>query len=555
MLRWKTASLAAAIVILFVIVNRGAYKGYFQDDDLDNLSWTAQLDSVDFVKGMVSPVFSRSNFRPVGHFYFHAMERIAGMRFVPYVAVLQAIHLWNSLLIWLVLKRLKIHPLAALAAALFFLFHPATFDAYWQPMYVFDVLCGTFCLLSLLAFIDRRWVISFICFVFAYKAKEVAVMLPAVLAAYEILAGERRWKPLVPFFAVSLLFGIQALISNANTNDAYTLKVTTATLLESAKFYLWRIFAVSVAAFAILGRWRNRYAWFGFCAAFLFLIPLLAVPGRTYSVYSYVPLLGAAIALAAVLDQTKTWIALFFLTIWLPMTFAQMRDYRRAALTSADENRSYVGGLADFLRASPQTTVFIEDGAPVAMHPWGVRGAILYLSKKPEIQLAAINSPEATTLLTKPNLAVLSWDQVTRKLQITQRDPETPAESYISMRRGMPIWQFGEGWYQRENFYRWTKPEARATLRRPEGASKFDVSVNIGITHITDLPTLHLEVLLDGTSLGVQNITTPGWQIRSYPVKPAPAGTANVEFRASPAYHPRGDPRVLGIPIGGFGFE
>ena len=46
-------------------------------------------------------------------------------------------------------------PLAALSAALFFLYHPATFDAYWQPMYVFDVLCGTFCLLSFLAFIDR----------------------------------------------------------------------------------------------------------------------------------------------------------------------------------------------------------------------------------------------------------------------------------------------------------------------------------------------------------------------------------------------------------------
>ena len=557
MSRWKTAGLTAAIVILFLVANRGAYKGYFQDDDLDNLFWTPHVDTIDYLTGLVSPVFSRKNFRPVGHFYFHVMERFAGMRFAPYVAVLQFIHLCNGVLIWLVLRRLKIHPLAAVAATLFFLYHPATFDAYWQPMYVFDLLCGTFCLLSFLAFIDRRWVISFLCFVCAYKAKELAVMLPAVLAAYEILVGERRWKPLVPFFAVSLLFGIQALISNANTNDAYTLKVSAATLLNSAMYYLPRIFAFSLAAIALLAAasiLRDRRAWLGFGAALLFLGPLLVLPSRTFSVYLYVPLIGAAVALASVLDRTKAWAALLFLAVWLPFTFVQMRVYRRAALTAADENRSYVSGLADFLRSSPQTTAFIEDGAPAAMHWWGVRGAILYLSKKRAIQLAAINDSEANAVLAQPHLAVLSWDQVTRKLQIAKREPDTPEESYISMRSGMPIWQFGDGWYQRENFYRWTKPEARARLRRPEGALKLEVSVNFSAIHIRDLTKVQLEVFLDGASLGVQDFTTAGWQKRTYSLKFAPAGIVNIEFRTSPAFHPQGDPRVLGIPIGGFGF-
>ena len=601
MSRWKTLGLATAIVILFLLANRGAYKGYFQDDDLDNLSWNPHLDKIDYLTGLVSPVFSRNNFRPVGHFYFYAMERLAGLRFVPYIAVLQFFHLCNGLLIWLVLRRLKIHPLAAMAGAVFFLYHPATFDAYWQPMYVFDVLCGTFCLVAFLAFIDRRWILSFVCFVCAYKAKEVAVMLPAILATYEVLLGERRWKPLIPFFAVSLLFGVQALISNANTNDAYTLKVTAATLLASLLFYLPRIFAFSLGLFVMLAAasvFRDRRAWLGLCATLLFLIPLLAIPSRTFSVYLYVPLIGATVALASALDRiedhrlkarlktglrpapeqrdeasradqgsapprlggfqagsgTNAWAALVFLAVWLPFTFLQMREYRRAALTAADENRSYVSGLTDFLRASPQTTAFIEDGAPAALHWWGVRGAIRYISKKPDIQLAAIDEPEAIAVLAQPHLAVLSWDQVTRKLQITQRDPDTTEDSYISMRRGMPIWQFGDGWYQREGFYRWTKPEAKATLRRPESASKFEVTVNVGTIHIHDLPKVRLEVLLDGVSLGVQDFTTSGWQKRIYPLKLAPAGRVTVEFRTSPAYHPQGDPRVLGIPIGGFGF-
>ena len=116
----------------------------------------------------------------------------------------------------------------------------------------------------------------------------------------------------------------------------------------------------------------------------------------------------------------------------------------------------------------------------------------------------------------------------------------------------MPIWQLADGWYQRENFYRWTKPEARATLRRPEGASKLEVSVNIGAIHIRDLPKVQLEVFLDGASICVQDFTTAGWQKRAYALKPA--GRVSVGFRTTPAYHPQGDPRVLGIPIGGFGF-
>ena len=122
-------------------------------------------------------------------------------------------------------------------------------------------------------------------------------MLPAALAAYEFLLGERKWKPLVPFFMVSLLFGVQALVSNANTHDAYTLKLTPGTLWENVKFYAPRLFSIGliaiVAASVALG--TDRRGLFGYCAALLFLIPLLMLPGRMFAVYLYVPLIGAAL--------------------------------------------------------------------------------------------------------------------------------------------------------------------------------------------------------------------------------------------------------------------
>jgi len=97
-----------------------------------------------------------------------------------------------------------------MAAAAFFTLSATALDAYWKPMYVFDLLCTTFSLASILLYAWRRRVLSFIAFWLAYKAKELAVMLPAVLVAYEYWFGERRFKVLIPFLLASLSFGIQA---------------------------------------------------------------------------------------------------------------------------------------------------------------------------------------------------------------------------------------------------------------------------------------------------------------------------------------------------------
>src|SRR6476646_2075388 len=222
----------AALFLLFAAVflapNYRAYRGYFQDDEIDNLSWTPYLSPLDFLKGAATPRFQPHNFRPVGHYYFHAVEEIAGLNFPVYVAVLQAIHLINVWLVWLVARRLGAPPFAAAAACLFFGLHMALFDDFWKPMYIFDVLCAAFCLLSVWCYASERWLLSFAAFWLAYKSKELAVMLPAVLLGYEMWFGKRRWKPLAPFFLVSLSFGVQGILRNPNRDNDYTFRFTAA---------------------------------------------------------------------------------------------------------------------------------------------------------------------------------------------------------------------------------------------------------------------------------------------------------------------------------------
>ena len=162
-----------ALVLLCLIANRGAFKGYFHGDDLDNIFWTSQASAGTFLSGMVSLILSSVNFRPTGHFYFFALSHVAALKFTWYVALLQFAHLLNSGLLYLLLRRMKFAFPAAAAGMLFFAFEMAVFDAFWKPMYVFDVLCATFCLLSLLSYSQRRYVLSFVCLWIGYKAKEL----------------------------------------------------------------------------------------------------------------------------------------------------------------------------------------------------------------------------------------------------------------------------------------------------------------------------------------------------------------------------------------------
>src|SRR5215472_596413 len=102
--RWAGAALFVAMALLFLIANRGAYRGYFQDDELDNISWAPHVAKADFLEGLVAPKFLRGNFRPTGHFYFHLAGTYFGLDFPKYLVPIHLLHLLNAWLIWLIAR-------------------------------------------------------------------------------------------------------------------------------------------------------------------------------------------------------------------------------------------------------------------------------------------------------------------------------------------------------------------------------------------------------------------------------------------------------------------
>jgi hypothetical protein len=550
-------ALFVAMALLFFIANRSASGGFFQGDELDSLSWTPQIPAADFVKDLVSPVYNGRNFRPVGHFYFRMMSRAFGLDFRPYLLPLHLVHLLNVWLLWLVLRNVGASPFAACAGALFFAFHMAVFDVYWKPMYAFDLFCATFCLLSLLCWIKRRWVLSFLAYWLAYKSKELAVMLPAVLACYELWFGKRQWRPLIPFFLVSLSFGLQGIFQHPNQDSGYAFRFTPNAVAASAKFYAGELFGVPFAGFALLALpavRRDRRVWLGVATTVLFFVPLVFLPGRLFSAYWYVPLIGVAMALSSLADARFGFLAAVFLAAWLPWNYLDLRDYRRQKLAEDAGNRDYVAQLRASAASILGIPIFLYHGMPPSFPPWGAAGTLRYLLDL-DVKMYPMEDPAAKALLQSPGVATLFWVQPNRKLWIAVHNPQTLDTTYIMMNELTPLWQLTDGWFGLEDGFRWSAPRATARLYRAPRATQFEVVLNIGPRLLASLGHSDFSARLNGVPLGTVRLTELGIRAVRWPLPHGAPGTVEVEFQADPPYRlPGNDPRTLGAAIVSFGF-
>jgi len=292
-------------------------------------------------------------------------------------------------------------------------------------MYVFDLLCTAFCLLSVLLWLQGRWFLSFVAFWLAYKSKELATMLPLVLAAYEFLLGRKRWKPLIPFFMVSLSFGVQGLLMNPNKDNDYTFRFNLPALFKTSAFYSRALFSWRMVGFVLVPLlvWvRDRRLWFAALATVFFLTPLLFLPGRLFAVYWCLPLTGVAIMIMVLASRYQKTMAVLLL-LWLPWNMIQFHHARYEVLRLARGNRAFVSALEQFASSAPGQRSFVYDGVPEAFHSWGVNGALTCIYRVGGLEVLYIEAPRARQLVDTGAATLLHWDQATRRLQITLRAP------------------------------------------------------------------------------------------------------------------------------------
>ena len=521
--RLRITAFFLAVITLFYFANRAAYKGYFSGDDLERGGWSTLISIDDFYYWLISPEFQKDLVRPVGCLYYRVLGRTVDLTYWPYVAVLQIGHLVNVTLLFLLLRRLKFPEFAACAGALFYAFHAMLIKAYWEPQYIFEVLALMLGLLAILLYERGHWILGLVPFWLAYKSKEIVVTLPVVLLAYEMLLAERKWKRLIPYFAISLNFGLQALWINRNvTGGAYALRFTPEVLWHAISFYSSAIFFLPFLGLALLLLplvVRDRRLYVGLIFMVALFIPMLALPGRQESVYWYIPLAGLAIAVSAIALRTPRWVTVLFFAIWLPLNYAVLRKERRTELAVADQTRWYVAGLLDYARRVPHVNTVVYQGFPWNLGSWGVEGAI-HRTFGHGIDAVWNGSPRVAEAMAKVPMAVVDYDPSTRTVKGMLR-MRNELQSYIRFSDNIPETQFGDGWYNIDGTHRPIQRRAELTLHRPADATEFEMIAG------TFFPA-RITVFEEGRPLGSEKLAGKDPQPFRWKLPPGAAGDRHI---------------------------
>jgi len=546
-----------AAAVLFYFANRAAYKGYFSDDDLDNISWPTYVGLEVYSHQLLSFKTSADNFRPVGDLYYRYLYRAFHLNYAPYVEGIQLIHGLNVILLFLLLRRLDFSRVAAGAGALFYSFHTAVMQIWWKPMYVFDLLCATLCVISLLLYVRGRWIWALIAFWLAYKSKEIAVALPAALLAWEWLLGHRKWKRLIPFFLISLSFGLQALWRNRTMDhaNAYALHFSPKILWHSVQFYASAVFFIRYAGLGLLllPIWlRDRRLYFGLIAMTALLTPMLALPGRQESVYWYVPMIGVAVVIASLAAKTPGWaIALLFL-LWLPFNYTQLREKRSQILADGYRNRVLMSTLRDYASRIRPVRAVVYQNAPDHVQTWGVEGALTQVFGV-GTKTAWWQAPDAKEALARVPMVVIRFKSPPLAIEgLLRTRPDV--QPYIGVMNLAPESQLITGWYDQGSDLRWTQPRAEAIFYRPAAATQFEIVAGMAQDSLDSVGPAQVTLFEDGKALGTEVLAQSAQTLR-WKLPAGDPGDKHITIVSKPARHggPE-DPRTLGIAIRSIGY-
>ena len=265
-------------------------------------------------------------------------------------------HLGATTLVYMLVLRLTREQKVAAIAALIFGVHPAHIESVAWISGVTEPLLALLMISSFLAFMEYRenkgtkWLaLSTVLFAIALLAKETAVVLPGLMAAYVLLCPEDGWKKriadaatvVVPFVMVTLgylMMRASALNGLAHTTVDIPRKISLFTMPSVLWFYLkqlvlplrlsafydtpyvthvsWKYFlapllGVTIALAAVaFAWWKSRSRVVAFAAVWMLLplapvlnLSLLPMGDFVHDRYLYLPSIGFALLAALALSK------------------------------------------------------------------------------------------------------------------------------------------------------------------------------------------------------------------------------------------------------------
>jgi protein O-mannosyl-transferase len=212
---WRSLTVDAGVIILLTVaVYLPVMHGGFIFDDVNYVTNNLLIQNA----GQLHRVWvtaEAGDYRPLVYTLLSVEWRLWGMNPAGYHVVNVVLHAINAVLVWLVLRRLKVP--GAWLAALIFAVHPVNVDtAAWisEQKNTLSMLFYALAILLYLKFDEEEhwwWYgLSVLAFMLSLFSKTAVVMLPAVLLGcvwwQSGRVGRNDLLRTVPFFILSLLF-------------------------------------------------------------------------------------------------------------------------------------------------------------------------------------------------------------------------------------------------------------------------------------------------------------------------------------------------------------
>ena len=198
---------------------------YFtENNDIKDLHWTnIKLFFTEFYLG---------NYQPITVLMYAIEYKLVGNSSYLYHLNNIILHIINTFLVFVLIRKISSkNVMVALITASFFAIHPMHVESVVWVSERKDVLYSFFFLLSLIIYTNyyksgklKHLILTCIFFVLSCLTKSAAVILPLVLLLLDYYSNRKySWKMFVekvPFFAISLIFGIVALNSQKSAIPA-----------------------------------------------------------------------------------------------------------------------------------------------------------------------------------------------------------------------------------------------------------------------------------------------------------------------------------------------
>jgi hypothetical protein len=324
--RWLQIS-GALIVLAWMYAGAGdGLNASFTTDDLVNMTSYQSRTSLELVRDNF--LYFSPSYRPMGALFYSPLFAWFGLSPLPFRIVSFVLLTINLGLAFAVFRSITESSHTAALGTLIFAFHPRLVDLYWSSGTIYDILCFTFICCSFLLYLRARtrgarhgWktvagcLLLYLC---ALDTKEIAVVLPVLFLAYELLYHKPN-RVYLPVIAISAAMTIPYVIGKQQSQspfaqlERYQPQFSATQFLHTYGAYLndifytswfvseWRTAAFLLATLLIAVACKSRNAGFAWVFAVLGSIPIALIPPRPAFAF-YLPFAGwclyAAIGLA-----------------------------------------------------------------------------------------------------------------------------------------------------------------------------------------------------------------------------------------------------------------